>query len=165
MVRSLKWRKILLTLAVLVAVGGIAGVTAVVLTYHEVTKIDRSNPKVVLDEYLRAVLVTRDEVGADLYECARPEKLSDLKAMRADLDRREGEFKVQMLVSWGAMTTVEKSGAMELGTALTITAMENGTVQGRQTEPWHFDLVEDDGWRVCGAQRSVAPTPVASADS
>ncbi|MEU8000858.1 hypothetical protein AB0B66_06840 [Catellatospora sp. NPDC049111] len=165
MVRSVKWRKVLLTLAILVTVAGIAGVMAVVLAYHEVTKIDRSNPKIVLDEYLRAVLVTEDEVGVDLYECDNPEKLSDLKTMRADLDRRESEFKVQMLVSWGAMTSAEKSGTMELGTSLTVTAMENGVVQGRQTEPWYFDLVEDDGWRVCGAKRSLTPTPAASAGS
>ncbi|MEU7825297.1 hypothetical protein [Catellatospora sp. NPDC049133] len=161
----MKWRKVLLTLAILVAVAGVAGVTAVVLAYHEVTKIDRSNPKIVLDEYLRAALVAKDEVGVDLYECAHPEKLSDLRAMRADLDRRESEFNVQMLVSWGAMTSVDKSGTMELGTSLTVTAMENGVVQGRQTELWYFELIEDDGWRVCGATRSLTPAPAASADS
>ena len=71
MVRSVKWRKFLLTLAIVVAVAGIGGVVAVVLAYHEVTKIDRTEPLVVLDEYLDAVLVRKDRVGAELYEMLR----------------------------------------------------------------------------------------------
>ncbi|WP_144119724.1 hypothetical protein [Catellatospora sichuanensis] len=163
MVRSVKWRKILLILAIMVAVVGVGGAIAAVLAYHEVTKIDRTNPKVVLDEYLRAALVKGDAVAVDLYTCDDPVGLSPISKLRTELDQREQEFAVEILVSWGAMSRVDSPGRTELTTNLAITAIKDGMEQSSSSQTWRFTVLEQDGWRACGAERltsspSVSPS-------
>ncbi|MEU8081519.1 hypothetical protein AB0B31_39445 [Catellatospora citrea] len=163
MVRSLKWRKILLIVAVVLAVAGVGGVVTVILTYHEVTKIDRSNPKVVLDEYLRAALVTEDAVTVDLYDCEDPAGLGPISDLRAELDRRERDFAVEILVSWGAMSRTDSPGRALLTTNLAITAVKDGLEQSSSSQVWRFTMLEEDGWRACNAEKLVSsPTATPS---
>lgn len=147
-----------LIVGILVAAGGITAAGWGLFAYNEVTKIDRTNPKVVAAEYLQAALVRKDKTGADLYACADQTKLAPIRALRDDLDRREKEFGVTMVVSWGAF---DQSGD-SLTTGVTITAIANGQTQGRQTDQWRFDLKDEDGWRVCGAEK-LAAQPTATA--
>ncbi|MEV4411616.1 hypothetical protein [Catellatospora sp. NPDC049609] len=165
MSRSAKWRKILLVLAIIVAIGGIGGAITAVLTYHEATKIDRSNPKVVLDAYLRAALVEKDAVGADLYTCDDASQLDIVRQLREELDRRERDFGVTILVDWGAFQQRSSTEGDVLQTDLVITGTKDGEVTSERVERWDFSVVEDDGWRVCGGSRlstsagSPSPTP------
>lgn len=158
MVRSVKWRKVLLIVAVVLAMAGVGGVVTVILTYHEVTKIDRTNPKVVLDEYLRAALVTQDAVTVDLYDCDDPAGLSPISDLRAELDRREQDFAVEILVSWGAMSRTDGPGRALLTTNLAITAVKDGQEQSSSTQAWQFTMLEEDGWRACDAEKLVSST-------
>lgn len=159
MVRSVKWRKVLLVLAIVVAVGGVGGAATALLSYHEATKIDRSNPKVVLDEYLRAVLVRKDAVGAELYSCDAPSGLASITALREELNQREQDYSVEILVSWGAVTRVDGSGRSELTTDLHVTAIKDGVEQSNSSQGWRFSLLDQDGWRVCNSERLPRPTP------
>src|SRR5688572_10013940 len=97
---AMRWKRVLMIGAVAVVIGGAGAMSAALLTYHEATKIDRSNPKVVTDEYLRAALVRKDKVGAQLYACAQPERLVAIQALRDELDRREREFGVSITIDW-----------------------------------------------------------------
>jgi hypothetical protein len=158
-----KWRKILLILAILVALAGIGGAVVVILTYHEATKIDRTEPLVVLDEYLDAVLVRKDQVGAELYRCSGDSNLAALASLRSQLDERERSFGVEVLVTWGAMSQTGKDSPIAATTELTVVALQDGAEQSRSSQTWLFTLVDQDGWRVCGAERTVAATPSPSA--
>lgn len=152
---GMRWRRVAVVAGILVAAGGIGAASLGLFAYNEVTKIDRSEPEVVTDEYLRAVLVRKDKIGADLYSCDDKTKLAPLVALRDDLDKRERDFQVTITVGWGSYTRNQDA----LSTDLTITAMSGGTTQGRQTETWKFTLVNDDGWYVCGAEKQAKPGP------
>ncbi|WP_155391308.1 hypothetical protein [Catellatospora paridis] len=150
-------------MAIVVAAAGIGGVVAVVLTYHEVTKIDRTEPLVVLDEYLDAVLVRKDRVGAELYECSGSSNLTALANLRGQLNERERSFGVEVLVTWGAMSQAGQGSSISATTELTVIALEDGSEQSRSSQAWRFTLVNQDGWRVCAAERTTAASPSPSA--
>lgn len=147
----MRWRRIGLVAGIVVLAGGITAAGWGLLAYHQVTKIDRSNPKVVTDEYLRAALVRKDKPGADLYACDDQSGLAPIKSLRDDLDQREKTFDVTIVVSWGAYS----GSGNELATDLTITALKNGTEESSSIERWTFTLQNSDGWRVCGADKVI----------
>ncbi len=138
----------------LAALAGAAGWG--LLAYNEITKVDRSDPQVVTDEFLRAVLVRKDRAGARLYVCRDESKTDGLWALRDKLDRREHDFKVTILVSWGAYVA---EGRDNLSASITITANRDGVEQSSSVEVWRFHLVDEDGWRVCGADRVEGTLP------
>jgi hypothetical protein len=150
----MRWRRIALVAGILVVAGGISAASWGLFAYNQVTKVDRSDPEVVTDEYLRAALVRKDTAGVDLYTCADKSGLVAIQVLRDDLDEREKDFGVTFVVSWGAYVRAGDT----LTTDLTLTAMANGQSQGRQTDVWRFTVKMSDGWRVCGAER-VAPLP------
>ncbi|WP_203912108.1 hypothetical protein [Rhizocola hellebori] len=117
--------------------------------------MDRSDPQVVTDQFLRAVFVRKDHPGAALYTCSDQSQDDDVWALRSELDRRESEFKVTVIVSWGAY---DREGN-DLRTSLTITANRDGVEQSSSEQVWRFHLVEEDGWRVCGADRVEGTVP------
>ncbi|MBV1853437.1 hypothetical protein KUA19_25190 [Catellatospora sp. NEAU-YM18] len=142
-----------------IVVAGIGVAVATVVTYHEATKIDRTNPRVVLDEYLRAAVVKKDSVGVDLYSCADASGLEPVNVLRTELDRRQAEFGVDIEVSWGAIDTTDNGAAKTATVSLSITARNEGKVESRSREEWQFTLRDEDGWRVCSANKVVVPTP------
>lgn len=150
----MRWRRVAVVAGiVLVAgVGGVAG--SGLFIYHEATKIDRSEPEVVTDEYLRAALVRKDKVGADLYACSDQSKLAPIKALRDDLDKREKDFGVSFLVTWGSY---RRTGSA-LTADLTLSGRRDGVVDSKWTESWRFEVVNEGGWRVCGAEKIAQPS-------
>jgi hypothetical protein len=142
---------------ILVVAGSLGAVTWGLLAYNQVTKVDRSDPEVVTDEYLRATLVRKDKAGADLYACSDQTELGPIKDFRQELDRRERDFGVTIVVSWGAYA---RSGD-ELTTDLTVAAHKDGVEQSSSSQTWVFAVTNDGGWRVCGAKR-VAVVPSAT---
>ncbi len=119
------------------------------VAYNEITKVDRSEPQVVTDQFLRAVLVAKDESGADLYACRDKSKDDHLWALRKELDTREKDFGVTIVVSWGAYVAI----GSDLTTNMTITANRDGQEQSSSVQTWRLHLIDEDGWRVCGAER------------
>jgi hypothetical protein len=145
---------------ILVLAGGASAALWGVFAYNQVTQIDRSDPELVTDQYLRAALVRKDKAGADLYACDDQAGLAPIKGFRDDLDRREHDFGVTIVVSWGAYA---RDGDT-LTTDLTTTAHKDGVEQSSSSQTWRFTVKNDGGWRVCGAQKvetpqSPSPTP------
>ncbi|GAA1399626.1 hypothetical protein ACFQZ4_23410 [Catellatospora coxensis] len=133
------------------------------MAYDEATKIDRSNPKVVVDEYLRAALVDQDKVSVDLHVCDEPAGLAPIGALREEFDQRERDFGVVVLVTWGAMTGETSGSESAVTTTLTISGRKDGAVISKRSEIWRFSLVDSDGWRVCVARRMPDPVPSVTA--
>lgn len=138
--------------------GGAAAGGALLMTYHQATQIDRSNPEVVLIRYLDATFERKDPAMAGLFTCSKPADLAPVKAMQADLERREKEFAVAIQVANGPMTTTQG----DVITDLTMTATKDGPVVSEWVEKWRFRMVDEDGWRVCGAERLAVPSPTPS---
>lgn len=140
------------------AAGAIAG-GSVLLTYHEATKIDRTNPEVVLIRYLDATFERKDPAMASLYTCANPQGLTPINAMQADLVKREKDFAVTISVTNGAMTQTQNM----ITTTLTMEAFKDGGRNARWIESWRFRMVDEEGWRVCGAELLAPPSASPSA--
>lgn len=151
----MRWRRVAVICGVVALAASAGAVGWGLLAYNEVTKVDRSDPQVVTDQFLRAVLIRKDHAGAELYTCRDKSRNDDLWALRDELDRRETDFKVTIIVGWGAYVPEGD----DLRTSLTITANQNGVEQSSSVQVWRIHLVDEGGWRVCGADRVEGTLP------
>jgi len=141
----------------LVVTGGVlallclGGTGVAFVLYADTTAPDRSTPQSTVRSYLSTYLVQRDDTAARLYTCARP-ALEALTAFRAQIAAREAELGVSIAVSSG--TVVVASEADGVATATTL-VYQRAIVRGKFQEisdPWRFEVVDEAGWRVCGAE-------------
>jgi hypothetical protein len=134
-----------LGLMVLLCLGGVG---VFVSLYDGATQIKRSAPDAVVDNFLRAYLVTRDDKEASLYTCKSGLELSRLRAYRDDIVGREKDFSVGIRVSWSSLTVTTKGDKGTVTAELIKTIIDR---TGRDANSWQIDVVDQDGWRVCGA--------------
>ncbi|MFI7160396.1 Rv0361 family membrane protein [Micromonospora chalcea] len=143
-------------------VGVVAGVLALLCTggavagfvlYDRATAPDRSAPDVVVDNYLRAFLVDRNDTKADEFACKSDGDLDAVRGLRAEVEQREANFDVVVRVSWGPLTRVENGDGESVTTTLAISSSADGQTRSSRREDWQFQVVERDGWRVCGASK------------
>jgi hypothetical protein len=139
------WLAMGLGIIALLCVGGVG---VFVSLYDSATAIKRSAPDAVVDNFLGAYLVNRDDDEAALYRCKAGGDFSQLEAYRTDIATREKNFSVGIMVSWTSFT-VATSG--ERGTVTTDLTKATADGTERITKPWQFTVVDQDGWRVCGA--------------
>ena len=147
--RARLWLALSAGILALLCLGG-AGV--IFLLYDDATEIERSAPDAVVDNFLGAYFVSRSDSEAALYMCKEGGAFSELSAFRADIENRERSHGVGILVSWSTFTVETREGRGSVTTDLT-----KATESGKEsiTRPWKFEVVEQDGWRVCGAKEST----------
>ncbi|MGK5743239.1 hypothetical protein [Micromonospora sp. URMC 103] len=135
----------------LLCVGG--AITGYVL-YDRATTPDRSAPDVVVDNYLRAFLVDRNDVRADQFTCENSADLGAIASLRNEIEQREINFGVVVRVSWGALTRTPAGNGEEVATTLTISGSADGVQRSSRREDWMFNVIESEqGWRVCGGRK------------
>src|SRR5690242_8005353 len=91
-------------LAGIVSLLCLGGVGVFIASYDEATKIERTSPDAVVDQFLRAYLVNRDDKEASLFTCKSDPDLSGVSALRTELTQREAKFSVNVNVSWSSLT-------------------------------------------------------------
>lgn len=126
----------------------LGGVGVVVSLYDGATEIKRTSPDAVVDNFLGAYLVDRNDKEASLYECKQGGDFAAIEAYRADMLTREKDFSVGIRVSWSSLTVSTQGDSGTVGTNLVKTATDQS---GRVSNTWEFRVVDQDGWRVCGA--------------
>ncbi|MBX7264831.1 hypothetical protein KIF24_01350 [Micromonospora sp. Llam7] len=124
--------------------GGVVGY----LVYDRATTPDRSAPDVVVDNYLRAFLVDRNDVRADLFTCGGNTDLDQLRLLREDLAAREERFGTRMSVSWGRLQVDQDGDHAKVQVDLTFSAQVDGIRQSDR-QSWTFTTRLSEGWRVC----------------
>ncbi|MFC8846417.1 MULTISPECIES: hypothetical protein [unclassified Micromonospora] len=135
----------------LLLVGG--GITAFVL-YDRATRPDRSAPDVVVDNYLRAFLVDRNDIKADQFTCSTS-TLETVNGLRSEIEQREARFGVDVRISWGALTRTKTAEGESVETTLTISSSANGQPRSSRREAWVFQVNDDaDGWRICDGRKT-----------
>jgi hypothetical protein len=149
-VRASRLRPVLAILGGVLALLCLGGLALAYVVYDEATAPDRSAPDVVVDNFLRAYLVDRDDAQADQYTCGDASGLEGIRALREDIQARERRYSVRIVVSWGSLR-VESTPE---GRAVT-TEVRRSIADGseRAQDRWRFEVVDRDGWRVCGAER------------
>ena len=139
----------------IVALLCLGGVGVFISFYDEATKIERSAPDAVVDQFLRAYLVNRDDQEAELFTCKNGLDLTAVSALRTELIAREKEFNVTVSVSWSSLTVSgTEEGRRNVATDLLITGLSGGAAVSKSSESWSFALVEDGGWRVCSTAKA-----------
>jgi hypothetical protein len=138
----------------IVALLCLGGVGVFISFYDDATKIERTSPDAVVDQFLRAYLVNRDDQEAALFTCKDGLDLAGISALRTQLIQREKDFDVKVNVSWSSLTVsgTEKS-RRSVTTDLVIAGSSGGTALSKRSETWSFTLVDADGWRVCSAAK------------
>lgn len=132
----------------------LGGVGVIVTVYDKATAIDRAHPDAVVDGFLRAYLMNRNDTDASLYQCKSGGDFTAISTLRESLIDREKQFHVQVSVVWGTLLVSGSGDAQRtVRTDLEITGSKNGRPQSRHTETWMFGLVQNDGWRVCTASK------------
>jgi hypothetical protein len=136
----------------LLFLGGVA--TAFVL-YDRATTPDRSAPDVVVDNYLRAFLVDRNDVKANQFTCSGTGRgLNEVRLLRDNLAEREQRFATTISVSWGRLDVQEQGNTAYVRVNLIISAVVDGITQSDR-QSWQFTTSRvGDTWRVCDASAS-----------
>ncbi|WP_084597975.1 hypothetical protein [Micromonospora chokoriensis] len=146
-----RMRTVLTVVAGVLALLCLGGLATAYVWYNRATAPDRSAPDVVVDNYLRAFLVDRNDTKANLFTCESGADLEAIRNLRSETEQRESKFGVTVRVSWGPLTRTPSSAGESVGTTLTIAGSDEGVVRSSRREDWTFSVVEDhDGWRVCG---------------
>ncbi|MFJ6151847.1 hypothetical protein [Micromonospora profundi] len=141
---------------VLIVVGGVLallGMGAVItgfVWYNRAATPDRSSPDVVVDNYLRAFLVDRNDIRADQFTCKDGEQLDPLRSLRTDLLAREDRFGVTFTLSWGQLAEEKKGDVVVVRVTLVISALVDGIKQSDR-QPWQFETRLGEDWRVCSS--------------
>ena len=127
----------------------LGGVGVFISLYDEATEIKRAEPDAVVDGYLRAYLVNRDEDETRLFTCKSGGDFAAITAFRAEMLQAEAAASTSIQVTWEDLrvSAGESQGVVEVD----LTRSVGNTEQ--VTDTWRFDVVEQDGWRVCGAAR------------
>jgi hypothetical protein len=134
----------------------LGGVAAGFVLYNRAAAPDRSAPDVVVDNYLRAFLVDRNDTRAGLYTCEGNTELSAVSDLRREIQQREINFGVVVRVSWGPLTRTETGEAETVATTLSISSSADGQPRSSRREDWVFDVVEgEEGWRVCAGRKAA----------
>ncbi|MFI7213693.1 hypothetical protein ACIBP4_21205 [Micromonospora maritima] len=136
-------------LALLCAGGAVVGF----VLYDRATAPDRSAPDVVVDNYLRALLVDRNDTRAQEFTCGGRTDLDGLPALRDDLVAREKRFNARISVSWGPLSSQQSGEEAVVEVELIISASVDGITQSDR-QGWRFETRREDGWGVCSAQRA-----------
>ncbi|NBE81178.1 Rv0361 family membrane protein [Micromonospora rubida] len=143
-------RTVLTVVAGVVGLLMLGGVATAFVLYERATTPDRSAPDVVVDNYLRAFLVDRNDVRAEQFTCStNPPELNELRALRDDLLAREKRFATTISVSWGRLDVQSQGDMAQVRVDLIISAHVDGISQSDR-QPWQFNVRRaDDGWKVC----------------
>lgn len=142
------------------ALAGIVGVGLAFRAYDEATKIDRRFGEVVVREYVAALLDRRDSLRAELFECSDSGVNQPIHTMLADLMAQERAHDLSTEVS--VIQVSAEDGGTLVYAEIQIRQAANGLAT-KEVQRWQFRMVEEDGWRVCGAERVPDPTPTPSA--
>jgi hypothetical protein len=143
------WLAMGLGIVVLLCLGGVG---VAISLYDGATKIQRSEPDAVADSFLRAYLVNRDDKEAALFMCKEGGNFAQISAFRADIVSREQKFSIAVRVSWTSLV-VNTVGNDATVTTSIVRAISDGTE--RTSDPWQLALIDQGGWRVCGAKPSA----------
>ena len=131
-----------------IVIFAIVGVASALLAtglfiYNKAVEPDRSTPTVSVRQMLTAVFIDENSTQAELFVCKDWSADQAIQAMKSQMDP-------DARVSWGTVETVESSGSRaKVDVRMRFRYPEDVSPSGERR--WTFDMVNESGWRVCGA--------------
>ncbi|GAB7041603.1 MULTISPECIES: hypothetical protein [Catenuloplanes] len=150
--RRRSWKTVVLVIASVLGVLCSGTVGYGLWWYNQETKPDRSAPDVVVDNYLRALLVENNPVQRSFYECSDRRGLAAIEALRSDIVEREEKFGTDFQVTWGSIKESGTGSDRQATVDIRLSAIVDGFPQS-DIQSWQLDVRDQDEWRVCGARR------------
>lgn len=152
------FRKVLVVMLAVAALGAVATAGAVFVAYDQATEIDRAYPAAVAEQFLDATVNQRDSAKAGLFACDEydaDDGLRSLEVYIAELEQK-GSAPAQVVVLSSTFDSNQSSVAVEIQIRQSV----SGTTS-KEVQQWSFKMVDEDGWRVCGASQipRLSPSP------
>ena len=111
-------------------------------------------PELVLRRYVQATLAVHDRAAAAALICRAPQ-LDVIGQWEQDLAARERRFNLPPLqVDMSAYTDSLSGRHITASTEISVALVVDGQLQQRLTRAYTFVLVQQDGWKVCGASEA-----------
>lgn len=132
----------LVLVGVLIVGGGLA-----FYAYDRATAIDRSTPRVAVDQFLQAALIDADVNRVGLFVC---------RAWPASKALQESHIPLSptMRVSWSSAQVRQISATQaEVTMRIRLFVVSEGT-SPEQVNMWRFITVNENGWRVCSLDKT-----------
>ena len=112
------------------------------------------SPELVLRRYVQATLADHDGAAAAALTC-RAAQLDVIGRWEQDLAARERRFDLPPLhVDVSAYTGSRSGRRITAFTEIAVALVVDGQLQQRRTRAYTFVLVQQDGWKVCGASET-----------
>jgi len=142
-------RTSLVPLLVFAIVGFVlAAVATGVYFYDRATQPDRSTPTVTVQQFMAAVFLQNDTKGVEQFIC-------DRWALDDAVSWTQGLADPEARVSWDTVVTIAESEDDARVTAR-VRFRYRDDVAPSGEQQWRFDLVDENGWRVCNVGRVSA---------
>ncbi|MEU4691745.1 hypothetical protein [Actinoplanes sp. NPDC023714] len=152
-----KTRRARLLLAFTAGIMGLlclGGAVIIFLLYDDATEIKRTEPAAVVDNFLGAYFADRNNEEARLYICSSGSSLSSLEDFRRTLFDQESRTGGTIMVGWKELSIATPGEDSRTATVtITVDSMVDNRPIGKSEHRWRLSLIDDGGWRVCGAER------------
>jgi hypothetical protein len=137
--RTISRNTLLLIILVVGAVFVLAAGGVGFLFYNRATEIDRSTPTVAVHQFLRAAFFDKDDDRVKLFTCRQwtNERTSGVQQ----------RFDPEVKVTWEDVVVQSRQGHQAVVTARMRLVFQSFV----DFQDWRFEVVEENGWRVCGA--------------
>jgi hypothetical protein len=134
----------------MVALFCLGGVGIALIVFRQTTEPDRSTPDVVVFQYVRALLVDRNEIRARELTCDGSLGTAEILGLRDEIDARQKELGVEIATTVVNVVNDIHGSDAHVSVDLRRSAMVDGRSQVLN-DPWRFVLLDTKGWRVCGS--------------
>lgn len=131
----------------------LAGSAVGYILYDRATRIDRSTPSIVVEQYIYTIFEDRNLDGADVFECRNSSSRASMQALLTDIEERETKYNIVIKVSTANYSSSVVGDSAEVSVSLRVDVPEEDGRPSRSTQRWRFELRDEDGWRVCGAAK------------
>jgi len=133
----------------------LGGIATAFIVYDKATKPDLGTPSLVTRKYLSAYFVDRDDAAAAQYACSDSSGLSEIHALRSDLDNRQKTYNLKITVSVDRVQETSRSGDEATVVAdIVISAVDEGD-QLNRVQHWEIGTHNESGWRVCTTHQAT----------
>jgi hypothetical protein len=149
--------------ALLIVAGMLAGVLLVVggiafTVYDKATRIDRSDPDVVLEQYITSVFDRRDQERAKLFTCGSDSDLGDINRFLDTVTGLEKKYSIAVTVQVISSRDSIRDDRATVDAKLAMDVPEESGVTSRAVYDWRFPMENRGGWRICGADNLSRPS-------
>ncbi|HEY7176047.1 MAG TPA: hypothetical protein VH442_14110 [Micromonosporaceae bacterium] len=131
----------------------VVGIPFAFHSYDVATRPDRSAPDVVVNNYLQAFLVDRDDAVAGNFACVDKSGLAPLAAFRTQIESGEQRAGQSVTFTWVEGTVVSAgpdSASLDVRIVATVGGVSGG---GSETDSWTFTTHRTNVWCVSAASK------------